>query len=635
MADSDTLTIRVEMLSDVPVKAAEDAAAIKALTEATKTGTAQAGTAVGQLGAHLDATHQRTEQVAAGSKRLKKAYDELYESGKKLREGISSVGESITERLQYPMQQLSWTMEAAGAGMVTFGLLTASSLQQGALALSNLTGSATVGAAALARLRQMQGPVGLSQLEGGYSSLFQSGMSNDSTLSTLKGLSGLAAVSGNPNASFQAMSSAIASMQSTGLLTTSDVQAFSGANVNIWGMLAKETGQSPQELRTRFLRAGTPMATPSSFMSDLMSSPGATGGKGAYDQTWAGQVDSMKKSVGDMLAVFETPLGNALAGASAKIDGWAKGTESRFKQLGGGIGQEWSSGNMAGLSATLAGIVGDPKLAGDINIMVTALHGLDNIVTHEVIPMGEDLMAVATPALKGFADVLDFMGQHRTATEALIGTFGGLIVLARVARWTQDATGAIKAFSAVMEAQGALSALAAWSRGLSGLAQAQEAVAATAAAETGAETAAGAGGALGGLGGKLGALGAIGGGGYLAYHGATAKHFGMSDYLDTVGGATAAGAMAGSFIPGIGTAVGAIGGATVGAGISVVRSGIVGSAVRGLEGLFGGGGGHTSIKTINVTVPGAGDPTKVANAVPKAINAQINAQKQMTARRGG
>lgn len=629
MSETDTVTIRAEMFSDVPEVAAQGAAAIKAMSEDIATSGVKATSAVAQLGSTIDEQSVKTEKASAGGARLSKAYRDLYEQGGKLREGLSSLGESITERLQYPMQQATWALEGAAAGIVAFGLATGSSLQQANMSLTSFTGNARLAAQAVSQLRSLQGAVGLPQLESAYETLGQSGMSPTAIMSTLRGLSGISAVSLNPNTSMQSMSAAMAAMQSTGLLTPSDVGAFSTAGVDIWGILARETGQSEAELRTRFLRAGTPMAVPTSFMSDLMSTSGATGGSAAYDQTWAGQLEKMKKSTGDMLAVLETPLGNTLAGAAGRIDTWAQGTEARFKQLGGNLGKEWSSGNTGGLSSTLASIVGDPKLAGGIDIVVRSLHGLVNITEHSLIPMGKDIMAVATPALHGFADVLDFMGQHAGMTDTLIGTLGGLIVLSKVARWTEDANTAIKAFSTILESRGLLSALAAYSRGLTGLATAQESVAVTADAEAASEATASrvvaSGGGMGGLGGKLGAIGAIGGGTAIAAQGMGSK-FGWGSAFSTVGGSAAAGAGIGSLIPipGVGAGVGAIGGAAFGVGD------VLGRALGGLL----GGGRSTNIRQVNITVPGSGNPQKVANAIPKALNAQINAQQLMAARRG-
>jgi hypothetical protein len=627
----DTIVIRAEMLSDIPEEAAKNAAAVKAMNEGIASSSAAAGTPVEQLGKHLDTVNQRSEQVASGgAKKLKKAYEDLYESGGRLRESVAGVGESIKYHLQYPMQQVSYIMEGAAAGVVAFGLTTESSLQQAKLALTNFTGSASVAAGAVQQLRQMQLAVPLPGLESAYETLSQGGVSQAQLLPLIRGLSGISAVSLNPANSMQSMAAALSSMTSTGLMTTSDVNAFSSSGVDVWGMLAKETGQSPEELRMRFLRAGTPMAVPSGFTSDLMSSGAATGGTAAYGKTWAGQFEEMKKSAGDLLGVLETPLGNALAGAAGKIDTWAQGTEQRFKQLGGNLGSEWSSGNNKGLGNTLAQIVGDPKLAGDITTVGSGLHGLVNIVENSVIPMGKDMAHILNPAFQGFASTLDFLGHHQAVTEALIGTLGGFVVFSKIAQWTSNAVTAVRAFNAILEGKGMAAAISAYSRGLGGLAAAQESVATSAADETAAESVVGGRGGAGGLGGAGGVVGKLGmaaagaGGAVLAYQGATSKHLTVGSGLETVGGAAATGAAVGSFIPVVGTGVGALLGGAFGVGD-------VGGRLLG--GLLGGGH-HTSIKTVNITVPGAGNPNKVANAIPKALNDQIVAQQNMAQRRG-
>lgn len=610
------------MLTDVPEKAAESAAAVKALGDEVRSSTGGAASASHELGKQLDTVNDRTERVASGgAKKLRKAYEDLYESGGRLRESVSSLGESIHYRLMYPMQQLSWVFEGAAVGIVAFGLTTESSLQQANLAMTSFTGSASVAASTVAQLRQLQGAVPLGGLESAYQSLGQAGMGNSQIMATLRGLTGISDVSLNPANSMSSMAQAIASMQSTGLMTASDVNAFSGAGVNIWGMLARETGQTPSELRMRFLRAGTPMAMPSSFLGDLMSTGQATGGSAAYQKTWAGQMEQTKKAFGDLLAVFETPLGNALSGAGAKVDTWAQATESRFTQMGGKIGRDWSSGNMSGLGAALADVVGDPKLSGDIATMATALHGLSNIVTRSVIPMGHELVTVANPALHAFADILDFLGQHRALTEGLITTLGGFIVFSKVAQWGSNAVTMFRAFSDIMESRGVITAISAYSRGLEGLAQAQQTVAATGAEEALSERVAGS-----GLSGALGKLGVAGVGAGLAYSGMTSR-LGWGSALSTVGGDAAMGAMAGSVIPGLGTLAGGILGGGIGAATDLFRLGQSQSQAH-----------HTSIGTvrqINITVPGAGNPNKVANSIPKAINAQVQAYNARTSRRGG
>lgn len=627
-----TVTIRAELLTDIPQKAAESAAAVKDLAATVEGSSATAGGSAKQLGEHLDGVASSSVHAENSSKKLGKQLDMLHESGKRVRETFAGVGESIRTHLQYPMMQLSWMLEGATAGMVTWGLTTESSFQTATLALQRFTGSAGVGSGAFSALHGMVGPVGLGGLTSAYEMLSQAGMPQSQLLGAVGGLNNLAATSLNPTANMPAMAQALASIQATGLIQTSDVQAFSGAGVNIWGILAKETGTTEGELRTRFLRAGTPMAMPGNFMHDLMAS--GAGGLNAFRHTWAGQWDLMKRDASTALAVFETPLGNALAGAAGSIDHWTTQTEMRFKRMSSVLGSDLRTGNLAGFSHALAYTLGDPRLAGTIRTTATALDGLGRIIDHSIIPSGAALLRVAAPGLRALADVIDFMGHHAAVTDTLIATFGGFIVVSRMARWFDDGRRALILFQDTLQSQGPIAALAAWSRGLADIKLAEQNAARATTTETGAmleqdmvSSESGASmGAMGRLGAAGGLLrgGAIAGGGMLAMNGMTSR-FGIGSALQTMGGDAMLGAGIGSIIPGLGTVAGGLIGGIVGAGTDIFR------ASRMQPGSLGH---STHIDAVNITVPGAGNPQRVANAIPKALNAQIAQYQSMAARRG-
>ncbi len=640
---TDTVTIRAEMISDIPEQAARSREAMKSMGDGIRQSHGHAQGATRALGEEMDRTAKKADVLSGGAmKHTTRAMRDMHEQGSRLREGLKGVGDTITERVRYPMQQLAYTMEAGTAAMVTFGLTTASSIQTATLALSAFTGSSALGGAAFQALHGLEGPVPLSGLTAGFEQLTQAGMRSAQIMPTLTALSNISAVSLNPTANFAGMSGALANIMGTGgLINPSDVNAFSSAGVDIYGMLARETGSTPAELRTRFLRAGTPMMMPGNFLSDLSSSQNATTGLAAYRNTWSGQMGQAKKAVGDLLATFETPLGNALTGASTKLGAWATETQQRFKTLGGSIGKDWQSNNMGALGTTLAQIFGDPKLAGDITIVTSTLHGFGQIMSQSVIPMAKDVLGIATPALKGFSDVLDWMGQHRAETEMLIGTLGGFIILSKIAQWTDRATTAWKAYSLAIESGGMMNALLGMNRGLLGLKMAEEGLAGTSAV-TGAATAAGGeaaalgrGGTSGKLLGAAGALGAVAMGAPYLLHGL--QGHGGASYAETFGTSTALGASIGSVVPGVGTAIGALGGAAIGGGLDLGK--ILSNSH--FFGLFGGshhtshGGTTVHIQPGAIVIPGAGNPQKVANAIPGAINAQIQQFQQMQNRRNG
>ena len=209
-----------------------------------------------------------------------------------------------------------------------------------------------------------------------------------------------------------------------------------------------------------------------------------------------------------------------------------------------------------------------------------------------------------------------------------------------MAAWGQTAAAGIELFSKVLMNQGALTAMGAWTRGLAGLRAAQMGEAGTAGI-TAAEGATGIASTAGGLGSKalgmLGPLAVTAIAGNYAYNAATSKHYGLPQFGESVASEAAMGAGIGTMFGGpVGTLVGGGIGAAAGGITGLIRSGLIGS-------IFGGShphaapaaGGGTNIRAINITVPGSGNPTKVANAIPKAINAQVAAHTQMAARRAG
>lgn len=659
---NESVTIKAEMIDEVSGSAGKIGASVKEMATGIKDSADQAAEGVERLGVKIDETAKKAAQQAEAARvsvqdamrqqeQQRRAIDsfftnsgavgngsagykqsdlkdmlekskpptqdetmqrtarqmrEMSERTKHLKEGLSGMGDSITERVRYPMQQLSYLLEAGAAGMISFGLATESGIQKATLSLSAFTGSTGAGGAAFAALHSLEGPTSLGGLESAFEALTQAGTKQGQIMPILTALTNLSAVSLNPESSLASMSSAVASIQTTGLINNSDVTAFSGAGVNIWAQLSKETGVPEDQLRKTFAFGGS-IAAPTSFMTDLQSSPDATKGLSAYRKTWAGEFGEMKKDAGDLLAVFETPLGNALTGAGKKISSWSTATSERFKEMGGSLGSDWSSNNMGAFGKTLAAIFGDPKLGPDITMIGTDLHALANIATKDVLPMARDFLTIATPAFQGFADVLGFLGQHRTTTELLLVTLGGFKVLSQIATWSEAAAKGLLAFTEAEELSGGAKATAGL-QGLLGM-------------EPGKPTSALAGTLFKGAGTAVG-LGAAGYGAYSSYSGKGA----MSD-LGLVGSTAAGGALIGSVVPGIGTLAGAGIGALLGGGID---------AYRHIEHKGGESQATTQINGgVHITVPGSGDPQKVANNIPKALNDQMKAINAMAVRRTG
>jgi hypothetical protein len=636
MAEESTVTIRAEMLDDVSGPARRARESVRGLGEAVRSAGGGSAATDG-LGRSMESTAKKVEGLSGTSSKASKSMKDLTEHTGKLKESLGEFGSTVTEKVKYPLQQLSYTLEAVAAGIVTFGLVTASSMQTASLQLSNFTGSAAVGLKTAQALRALSGPSSMAGLETGYESLSASGMSGGQDLSTLTKLNNLAATRGGDTA-LATLTSIFSSSNMSGRVSGSQIQALAGMGLPAYQLAAQASGTSTQALRqTLAINPGAEFAS-AGILPGILNAQGSQTGKSQYTETWAGQLDEVKKSFGSMLAVLETPLGNALDGAGKKVDTWATGVESRFKTMGGGLGEDLSTGNMSAFGTSLATIFGDPKLAGMIATVAKTLDGLAHIISGSVVPAGEAIAKAVTPALTALSDVIEFMGQHKSTTEALIVSLVGLEVVSKVGKGFQLAASSFKLFSDAMTKNGLAAVIENLTKKLLGLEVAEDAVGK----------------------GKLGALAkTLGLGGETAASAGAAAATGEATTAATVAGSAAE---AGSAVAlgGAAAATGAVAGGAALVGLLGygVYSGLNPSSINPFaardESLtpqitakeaqtYGADAKAaaslqrmgTTIKQLNISVAGSGSPEQVANAVPKALQDKLRTANQKTQRRAG
>ena len=604
----ETVTIRAEMLTDVPQKAAESAAALKAMHAESGTGAAQAANGQTALGKTLDEVHTKNKALVTSHTGVSKALKDVNEQGKKLNETFSGLGESIAEHMTYPLQQLTWMLEGAAAGLVTFGLVTYSSLQQANMELTMFAGNATAGAKAMQALMALRNPLDIGTLTGSYETLVEGGLSPGSSQSLMRALAGAGAVSGNAKSLVPAAAQAISDMVNKGGLTDySQMLAIQALFPQAFALAGGDMGESGASLR-RGMAYGQTIQMPANFIAQLEQTPQALRGMSMYADTLAGQFDHLKTSVGQMLSVLETPLAKALGGAADDVNRWATGVEGRFSRMDGTLGHDLTSGNIAGFGATLATVLGDKNLGPTIATVTKDMEDMAHIFTGSVVPAVEQVGELVVPALKALSDILDFMAAHKSTTEALILTLVGFKVMSEVAGWFSSATTAVKAFRAAVESEGMTSAVGNLIRGTMGL----DAI--SGAAGAGGASAAAGGGAVAGEGVLAGA--GVGG---TAIPALTALLSGWGIYtgLDQ-GRDLPEGYLKASSIPAPSVAQASQYGSLARLGslanIDAANWAAMGQAAAGATIIHG---------NLNITIPGAGNPEKVANAVPRNINAQI------------
>jgi hypothetical protein len=600
MAESEsTVTIRAELQSDIPQKAAESAGALDLLADAAKH-LDSAATTLGQVGTQMDKTNQRTKELGTSLTPLSKTMKEVNEQGLKMREGFVGIGDSVKERLTYPLQQLTWVLEGAIAGMVTFGLVSYANLQTAGIQLSAFTGSATAGSSALAALMGIRSSTDLAPLQSTWEQLQQQGgFSGSQAMRLTRALSNENAVLGDKTGAQIGTDSGILSQvnQKYGVISGTQIQQLAALNPAIYSWIAQSMGISVSALKRDIALNPSSSFRDANLISQVEGSRSARDGASIYDASLAGQFTMLKRSAADALAVVESPLVPFLTRETNKVSSWAQATEARFKVSGGSLGSDLSSGNYGGFSTTLGAILGDPKLDPAIKLVTKDLDDLSRIVTGSLIPAGLGILRDFEPAIKLLSDALDFLAQHRTTTELMITTLAGFLVASKLAQWGSAGAAGIRALSVAFDS--GLPGLLAYGRGLMGLKTAEEGAAAGEAAEgAGAGLAAGEGGAAAlGLGGTAGLAGlAIGGGAALAM----LANSGLSK-------ANTRGTLSGPHI-------------------TAKQASNISSEVATIQNLH---------LTNNITIPGSGNPEKVANTAARNINETIAAAAARTARRSG
>lgn len=615
----DTVTIRAEMLSDIPAKAAESAAALKGMTAEARDGGTAMATGMTSASKAVDEVAVKTTKAADGHSKLSKAMKDVTEQGKKVRETVVGMGEAITERLSYPMMQLTWMLEGAAAGMVAFGIATYSQLQQVNLQLTMFTGNAQAGAQAMQQLMSLRNPASLGTLSGGWEQLVEGGASRGQATQLMRALAGAGAVSGNANGLIPGATGALSNiLASGGKITGSEASALQAVFPQFFNLLAGDYGGrygSGVHLRGGMEIYGQTVQMPSNLLSQLEHTPQARRGLGMYQHTLAGEFGQMKVSVGELLSVLETPLATALGGAMTRIDTWATGVESRFKRMSGRLAADLSSGNIDSFSHTLAYVLGDPHLAGAIQTVTKDLESMARIFTGDVIPVAKDVMAVVAPAFKALSDILDFMAAHRALTQALIVTLGGFVVVSKLGQWFLTAATAVRTFREAVEAKGLASALWNLSRGMLGW-----------------NTAAAGGSAAGGTAAAAGSGTAAASAGGAA---ATTVGGAIQALALPVAGFLAVRAIAGLDQSALHRHLAGFHNVTVGqhlSNIAMMRFGLQTNPNTGA--LAPGYHHHTVVQgNVNISIPGSGNPEKVANAIPRNINDQIRGYNLHQARR--
>lgn len=606
MAD-ETVTIRAELLDDVSAEAEKMRSQMKALSDSLGQGFADNAAAVDRLNTHLDTLGQMSGTRAKQPvDKLTESMKSLHEAGSKVNESIVGVGDTIKEKLTYPVQQLTWALEGAAAGMITLGATTAISLQSARQQLGMFGAGGSFGA-----LYGMSGAVSMPTLQQGMLTGNLAGLSNGTSLGLLRAAfsAGEGLYGGKANQYVSSAMQAFGNVRThMGLTSASDIAAIAALDPGIYGQLGSRQGMSADAERRLFALGGANVINPNMLYSLFERSSQARTGSSSYDATTAGQLESLRKNFSLMLSDLESPLVGFLGHAATGISSWASGVSRRYGQQSGTLGRDWSSGNISGFSGSLAGVLGDPHLSGDIQDLIKFGQDLDRIFTGGVVPAFKTFGEVAMP-------LFTFLADHPDILNGLVLGFTGLTVMDKLTGPLSTINDLLRTFTVVAGEGGAATAAGTLGRSLLGLGSDE---------------------AAGSVAGPAGVAAVAGyyAGGWIAnlMAGHPSKAQAKAGWVQSGNTTYLPGTSRGLWYSGTAEMYASEHHLPWNATGQDLRD-ILAATPRGSVRRGGSTGAPVTIQNMNVVVPGAGNPEKVANNVPKAFNAQVANLQQRQGRR--
>lgn len=501
-----------------------------------------------------------------------------------LNTGLQGVSRTLGRELVTGLQRVALGLGAATAAAGFFGLKSASSFEQSAIAFETLLGSQEKGQALFKTLQglNVKTPFQLSEITSSTQLLLRYGVAADQVVGVLKSLMDAAALSGNPAENLNRLSLATGQVISQGRLLGQDARQLAESGINAYALMGEKLHITAAEARD-LGEAGK--LSSQMFMEGLVNMEGPLakmrGGAERMGTTVMGQLSNVKDALSVGLADAAKPLvdqlhtligtpdhpGALLSGLSSLVGTLGPPIFSLLGQIVGGIGEL-----VPVIEPVLGAIVtGVGRLLTALGPLGPALEPVVGKLSDSLVRLVDALVPVMPDLVDAFVGLVlvlpafvDLLTDLVPLTTPILRLITGLLSIGPVRGLVAGVLMGLLAYRAVSGVIGGLRAFADM-LGLIAVRTVAVNEAQAAGAIPGAAGAAGRAnlGMLAGIGGVVGG-GALAGSGMLGNRGrATA-----GGDLKTVGGFAVMGAGLGSIIPGAGTVAGGLLGAGVG-GVAV------------------------------------------------------------------
>lgn len=458
---------------------------------------------------------------------------------------------------------------AASAAATYFGLKTASTMENGLVALESLTGSAEKANSVFAMLKELDVavPFDLAQMQQAAVALISIGTPLEGLRGQLEGIANVAAGTADPQGSFSRIVRAVTQMRSLGRVSAEELNQLVDAGVGVARFIPEAFGMSLQEARALMERGHD--FDPEALIRTMFGS--TEGFAERAQQTLSGQLSSLKSVVMVEMSDAASPLLEAVKSALPDL---TDGIRTMLREVAPplvNLGVTLLSlavqalPVIAPLLGTLADVVG--TLATAAAPAFAALEPVIDEISVALLELTSELVPVMPDLVRLFVALIGILPDLiRIAADLLppIATLAGLAA-------------DLLQYDAVAQTMAYLLAVLLGYRALAGIVGTLYAFAGGLTAVNAAQAGGGAAGAAGALGGRAGLARGLGGAA-LAIPGlmqagqyAGGEQANLGSDLGMVGSFAGGGAVLGSVVPGVGTLVGGLGGAAVGGGIAIAN----------------------------------------------------------------
>jgi hypothetical protein len=279
----------------------------------------QAGTGASEsldkLSKSADSFNEKmTTASTGGVAKTRSGIDSISKSSKEATTAMGEMGDAVKEKMTYPMQMLTYTIEGTIAGFAALGIAAGFAIQQGTQNMINFTGSVQAGTAEYKKLQDIRSSTDTAPLAASVQTLngeygFTMNQSNKLT-NALAGMDAYWHPKDHAGANITAADTILGSYKAHfGSLTGGQIQTlYQTIDPNVFKQFSQASGQSVATIQQAAELGSSTRFVDKNFQDQLINSTAAKTGRSQYLASPEGKLYHQEQVLSESLAAMEMPL---------------------------------------------------------------------------------------------------------------------------------------------------------------------------------------------------------------------------------------------------------------------------------------------------------------------------------------